>query len=300
MSKWIPNIEKKATEGAVLLGLLGHGISSSRTPRMHINEGQAQGIDIDYRLLDFAGRTDEPPLNEVLDKIQAAGFNGINVTFPYKQSVLPHLDVLSESVRAIGATNTIVFRDGERHGHNTDSWGFGESFRRGMANTIRDKVLLIGAGGAGSAVANALAMENIGQLLICDTNTNAAERLAHALNHSFGADRACAVTDLPDAAHHANGIVNATPIGMEKLPGLPLPTECIQAHHWVADVVYFPLETELLAAARAKGCRVLSGAGMALFQAVRAFEHFTNLPANPTRMQATFDHWPSGLNDGGR
>ncbi|MEH6833131.1 MULTISPECIES: shikimate dehydrogenase [Falsihalocynthiibacter] len=300
MSKWIPNIEKKATEGAMLLGLLGHGVSSSRTPRMHINEGQAQGIDIDYRLLDFAGRTDEPPLNEVLDKIQAAGFNGINVTFPYKQSVLPHLDVLSVSVRAIGAANTIVFRDGERHGHNTDSWGFGESFRRGMANTIRDKVLLIGAGGAGSAVAKALVMENIGQLLICDTNTDAAERLAHALNHRFGADRACAVTDLPDAAHLANGIVNASPVGMEKLPGLPLPTECIQAHHWVADVVYFPLETELLAAARAKGCRVLSGAGMALFQAVRAFELFTSLQANPTRMQATFDHWPSGLNDGGR
>ena len=91
------------------------------------------------------------------------------------------------------------------------------------------------------------------------------------------------------AAGEANGIVNCTPVGMEKHPGLPLSAAAIDPRQWVADIVYFPLETELLRAARAQGCRSLDGSGMAVFQAVRAFELFTGRPADPNRMKATFD-----------
>ena len=202
--------------------------------------------------------------------------------------MIPYLTDLSENAHAVGAVNTIVFSGGGRRGHNTDFWGFGESFRRGLPGVKRDVVLMIGAGGAGAAVAAALLDAGVQRLMIRDTNEGSARRLVTALEGRFGAGRAEVVTELAFAAE-ADGIVNASPVGMEKLPGLPLPAELIEARHWVADVVYFPLETELLATARAKGCAVLPGSGMALFQAVRAFELFTGLPANPERMRATFE-----------
>ena len=273
----------------VLVGLLGRGISASRTPRMHMAEGRALGLDYDYRLIDLAESEAEPPMEVLLNELESAGYRGVNVTYPYKQSVIPHLTDMSVNARAIGAVNTIVFRDGARSGHNTDYWGFGESFRRGLPGVKRDAALLLGAGGAGGAVSAALLSEGIGRLMIHDTTRAKAVSLVQSLNQRFGAGRAEVCSDPMIAAARADGIVNASPVGMQKMPGLPVPESAIEARHWVADVVYFPLETELLAVARAKGCSVLPGSGMALFQAVRAFELFTGLPADPSRMQATFD-----------
>ena len=286
---WMPDIGRDDTGDRVLVGLLGHGISASRTPRMHMEEGRAQGIDYDYRLIDLEGMEPAPDVSLVLADLAEAGFSGLNVTYPFKQAVIPHLDHLSSRARTVGAVNTIVFRDGQRFGHNTDCWGFAESFRRGLPGAARDVVLLLGAGGAGSAVATALLGEAVGRLLIHDPDVAMAKRLAHNLAGRFGPERAEVTHDLARAAAQADGIVNASPVGMEKLPGLPLPADVIATRHWVADVVYFPLETALLATARARGCAVLSGAGMALWQAVRAFELFTGRPADPARMQASFD-----------
>lgn len=289
--QWMPMLENPSAEhdSHVLVGLLGHGISSSRTPRMHMDEGKAQNLDYDYRLIDLADYQPAPPIEDVLAQIEAAGFRGLNVTFPYKQAVLPHLTALSENAQAVGAVNTVVFRDGGRFGHNTDYWGFAESFRRGLSGVAQDAVLLIGAGGAGGAVAAALLGCGVGKLLISDTNPSSAQRLVETLCIRFGQERAEVATDLAAASTLVDGIVNTSPVGMEKLPGLPLPAALITSRHWVADIVYFPLETALLTAARDKGCRVLPGSGMAIYQAVRAFELFTGLPADPTRMRATFD-----------
>ena len=276
---------KCGESGAVLVGLLGRGIAASRTPRMHMAEGAAMGIPYDYRLIDADLAGDDIDLTRVFSRLRDAGYDGINVTFPFKQAVMPLLDGVSDSASAVNAVNTVVFRDGVANGENTDWWGFRESFIRGLPGAKRDRVLLLGAGGAGGAVAQALADEGAQRLLIHDLDP----AKAAALSVRLGSGRAEAVGDLAAAAATADGIVNTTPVGMTKLPGMPLPVEMLTPRHWVADIVYFPLETELLRIARAKGCQVLPGSSMAVFQAVRAFQHFTGLAPDEGRMEAAFN-----------
>lgn len=267
------------------LGLVGRGIGLSRTPAMHEAEAAEQGLSCRYDLIDTDGQSDEQ-LSTILDRAEAEGFAGLNITFPYKQDVISLLDNVSNAAQRVGAVNTVVFKSGRRFGHNTDFWGFSESFRRGLPDVRLNTVLLIGAGGAGGAVAHALSDAGAERILISDTRMEAAEALAAAVCSAGGQAEAAPELDL--AAARADGIVNATPMGMIKLPGTPLPPACLTAAHWVADVVYFPLETALLKAARAVGCRTLTGEGMAIFQAVRAFELFTGRSADLDRMRATF------------
>ncbi len=249
---------------------------------MHEAEAEAHGLPCTYELLDTDAGT-EDDLAAILSRAEAEGFAGLNVTYPYKQAVMEHLDQVSDAAGRIGAVNTVVFRDGGRFGHNTDFWGFSESVRRGLKDAPMDRVLLLGAGGAGAALAFALADLGVSRLMIADTRPGAAEALAEAVGGP-----AEVVEDVTEAVRIANGIVNATPVGMAKLPGTPIPPAQLEPRHWVADIVYFPLETELLKVARDRGCRVLSGAGMAVFQAVRAFELFTGRTADADRMRQTF------------
>jgi shikimate dehydrogenase len=204
---------------------------------------------------------------------------------------MDHLDALSDNARAVGAVNTVVFRDGRRTGHNTDLWGFAESFRLGLPDAATGHVLLLGAGGAGVAVAHALADCGVTRLSILDRDAGRAETLARQVAVNRPGCDAAATADAAAlfAGDRPDGVVNATPVGMAKLPGTAIDTALLRPDQWVADIVYFPLETALLAAARATGCRVLPGSGMAVFQAVRAFELFTGRPACPDRMKATFD-----------
>lgn len=274
---------------AFVVGLIGRGIQMSRTPAMHEAEGAARGLSYVYRLLDAdAMGTSPPSLTELLRFAEYFGFSGLNVTYPYKQEILPLLDELSDNARQVGAVNTVVLRNGRRRGHNTDVWGFAESFRRGMAGAKRDDVLILGAGGAGAAVAHALLDCGVGRLLVSDVDAARADALSARLSARFGAGRAAPARDAAEAAKSADGIVNATPVGMDKLPGMPLPPAAIEPRHWIADIVYFPLETQLLREARRKGCRTLSGEGMAIFQAVRAFELFTGIKPDVDRMRAAF------------
>jgi shikimate dehydrogenase len=113
--------------------------------------------------------------------------------------------------------------------------------------------------------------------MVYDTNTERARGLVDDLNARFGAGRAEAVVDAAAAAQAAQGIVQATPVGMDSHPGLPMPIEALRPDHWVADIIYFPLETAFLRQARAKGCRTMDGSGMAIFQAVGAFQLFTGM-----------------------
>lgn len=273
----------------MLVGLIGQGIRLSRTPLMHESEGRAQGLPYIYRLLDTDCMGDPPPsLDELVRSAERFGFCGFNVTFPYKQEILPLLDELSPTARDLGSVNTVVLRDGRRVGHNTDMWGFRESFRTGMSGAARDSVLLLGAGGAGVAVAFALLEIGAGRLLVHDVDKVRADALVARLTARFGGGRAELAGDVARAVRRADGIVNATPVGMSKSPGIPLPATLLRATHWVADIVYVPLETELLSRAREVGCRTLSGEGMAVHQAVRAFEHFTGIAPDADRMKATF------------
>jgi len=278
----------------ITIGLVGRGIASSLSPLMHEREGQRLGLDYRYHLIDFdrLGLADAD-LPAILAEARELGFSGLNITYPFKQAVLPLLDDLAPDAAAIGAVNTVVFEPGRSIGHNTDCWGFAESFRQGLPDVARKQVLQLGSGGAGAAVAQALLQCGVERLAIYDTDPARARILATRLRDQLGAD-AHVADDVAAAAALADGIVNATPVGMTKMPGLPIDAALLQPRHWVADVVYFPLETELVRLAYARGCDVLPGGGMAVYQAVRAFELFANIKPDAATMAATFRAAVSG------
>lgn len=278
-----------------LLGLIGAGIQASRTPGMHELEGDALGLRVLYRLIDLERLGLGPEaLPELLLAAERLGFSGLNVTHPCKQAVLAHLDELAPEAAALGAVNTVVLRDGRRTGHNTDCFGFAEALRRGLPGAPLDRVVQLGAGGAGAAVAHALLGVGVGELLVHDLVRERAEALVARLAAHGGAGRIALAPDLARAVRSASGLVNTTPVGMAAYPGLPLPKDLLRPELWVADIVYFPLETELLRTARTLGCRTLDGAGMAIFQAVRAFELFTGRTPDPERMRRHFDRLGNG------
>jgi len=275
----------------VLVGLIGAGIQASRMPALHQAEGAAQGLGYIYKLIDLTvlGLT-EAALPELLTAARRFGFAGLNVTHPCKQAVVPLLDGLSEDARIIGAVNTVVFGpDGRATGHNTDVSGFAEGFRRELSDAARERVVQMGAGGAGAAVAHALLGLGVGRLELVDTDRTRAERLARELCRRFGAGRAAPADSAEVAIAHADGIVNATPVGMEKYPGTPVEVRALRRGLWVVDIIYFPIETELLRQARALGCRTMGGGGMAVFQAVDAFRLFTGIEPDAERMLRHFE-----------
>jgi shikimate dehydrogenase len=279
----------------VLTGLIGRDILASRSPWLHEQEADAQGLRLLYTLLDFSARGwTDTALPEVLDSAQHLGFAGVNVTFPFKQAILPYLDALSPGAQRIGAVNTVSFADGKRTGFNTDVTGFSESFTQSLPDAALTCAVQLGAGGAGSATAQALLESGVQRLIIFDSEPQKCLALVKKLKAEFGNSRAAAGDDLARAARIADGILNATPVGMTKLPGLPLPAALIEPRHWVADIVYFPLETELLREAKHRGCRTLNGSGMAIHQAAGAFEIFTGLQADRERMQKSFVDFVSG------
>lgn len=279
-----------ASRASFLVGLIGAGIQASRTPALHEREAAEQGLEYEYRLLDLdLLGMDAEDLPELLATAERAGFAGLNITFPCKQSVVPLLTDLSEDARALGAVNTVVLREGRRIGHNTDWWGFAEGFRRGLPGAALERVVQLGAGGAGSAVAHAALTLGVRRLELFDLEPARARQLAADLSARFGAGRAVAGESLDVAMAETDGLIHATPTGMAKHPGLPLPAELLRAQIWVAEIVYFPLETELLRTARALGCRTLDGGGMAVFQAVEAFRLFTGITPDAERMRRHFE-----------
>jgi shikimate dehydrogenase len=272
-----------------LLGLIGAGIQASRTPSMHETEAAQHGLRCDYRLIDLETlKVGAEVLPALLDQAEADGFAGLNITYPCKQSVIGLLHELSDDARAIGAVNTVVFANGRRIGHNTDWWGFAESLRRELPDVRMDGVAQLGAGGAGAAVAHAALTLGARNLAIFDLDANRARALAENLCVRFGPHRAVVGRDLPAAMARADGLIHATPTGMAKFPGLPLAPELLRSAHWVAEIVYFPLQTELLREARGLGCRTMNGSGMAVFQAAEAFRLFTGIDPDAQRMQRHF------------
>jgi shikimate dehydrogenase len=274
---------------SVLLGLIGSGIGLSRTPALHEAEAGALGLRGVYRLIDLTrlGLGAEA-LPELLQAAERMGFDGLNITYPCKQAVIPLLDALSDEARALGAVNTVVLRGGRRVGHNTDCSGYAEGFRRQLPDVPLGRVVQLGAGGAGSAVAEAMLAMGTGRLTLFDQDPARAAALAEGLCGRHGPGRAEAGTDLAAAVAAADGLVHATPTGTAAHPGLPLPARLLHPRLWVSEIVYFPLETPLLRAARALGCRTAHGGGMAVFQAVHAFRLFTGLEPDAARMEAHF------------
>jgi len=280
-----------AASRKVLVGLIGEGIQGSRSPAMHEEEARNVGLSLHYQLIDLvrAGRSiDALPL--LIEAAQVMGFAGLNITHPCKQAVLPLLDDLSDDAQAIGAVNTVVFDGRRRVGHNTDWSGFAMPFRTRLGDAARERVVLFGAGGAGAAVAHAVLTLGARDLSIVDPDAAKASALAANLGSRFKDARVHVAGAVRDEVSKADGLINATPIGMTGHPGSPLDPAWLRESQWVAEIVYFPLETELLRAARSRGCRTLDGGGMAVWQAVGAFKLFTGVEPDAVRMEQHFRH----------
>jgi len=281
---------RRSAQGAkALVGLIGSGIQRSLTPAMHEEEARHHGLRLHYQLidLDVTGATVDA-LPTLISAVRTMGFAGLNITYPCKQAVIPLLDDLSEEARAMGAVNTVVNRGGKLIGHNTDGSGWSWGFSRILPNADLGRVVLLGAGGAGSAIAHAVLRLGARQLTVVDSDGPRAAALAQSLNSLYGAGRVGSTTDVTAALAPATGLIHATPTGMDKLPGLPLPEALLRPELWVAEIVYFPLDTALLKAARSRGCATVNGGTMAVGQAIGAFELFTGLKADPARVEAHF------------
>ena len=275
----------------LLVGLIGANIQGSLSPALHEDAFAAAGIAGHYHLMDLdhlPGRR----LDDLLSAVRTAGFAGVNITYPCKEAALALVDAVSPEARQIGAINTVTFdRHGRATGHNTDRIGFRRSFEETLGRTDAvqgRKVLLVGAGGAGRSAAFALLDLGAECLLVHDKDSTRAEDLVAGLVIQFKRPCGLAAPDVATALSHVAGVVNATPVGMLGNPGNPVPMERVERQHWVVDVIYTPLETELIRAAREKGARVLGGGGMCVHQASEAFRLFTGLAPDVARMRRTF------------
>jgi len=271
------------------IGLIGAGIQHSSSPSMHVEEGKALGLSISYELLDFDQVQGGPErLAALLDDAERRGFSGLNITYPSKQAVIPLLHDLAPEARALHSVNTVLFRNGRRVGHNTDWWGFAESFRRDMSDVNTENVVLVGAGGAGAAVGYAMLKLGSRMLTVHDMDGARAAALVQRLSELFPDRRIKVCRELASALSNANGLVHATPTGMRKYPGVPVPVELLRPPLWVSEIVYVPLMTELVVTARKHGCRTLDGGGMAVYQAAMAFKLFFEVEPDIQRMLRRF------------
>ena len=280
-----------STDESFVVGLIGSGVTPTLSAPLHEREADHQGLRYIYRPVDL-DMIDRPAgdVGVLLQQARDLGFNAFNITHPCKQLVIDHLDEISDDARQLGAVNTVLFREGRMIGYNTDFSGFGTGLAAGLPGAELGTVVQLGAGGAGSAVAYALLQRGVGTLRLTDVDPDRARLRVAALRALFPDRRIDAITvgDLPTALADADGLVNATPIGMHQHPGLPLDAALLHARLWVADVVYRPMETELIVAARAAGCRVLDGGHMAVGQAVDAFALITGIAPDAARMRAHF------------
>jgi len=269
----------------LLLGLIGAGIQRSMSPALHEEEGRHHGLRVHYQLIDLEGaRSDALPL--LIQAARVMGFAGLNITFPCKQAVIPLLDSLSAEAKAIGAVNTVV-REGDRLvGYNTDASGWSWGFRRALPKADLSRVVLLGAGGAGAAVGHAALALGVAELSIVDVDPSRAAALADNLRSHFPARKIAAAS--LDAMRTASGLIHCTPTGMAGHPGMPLDERLLRPALWVSEIVYVPLETQLLKAARRVGCATADGGHMNVGQAIRGFQLFTGLQADAARMEAHF------------
>ena len=273
----------------VLCGLIGAGIQRSLSPALHEQEARHHGLRLQYRLidLDVAGVGVEA-LPGLIADARIEGFAGLNITYPCKQRVMPLLDALSEEARAIGAVNTVV-REGDRLvGYNTDASGWSWGFRRALPRADLSRVVLLGAGGAGAACADAVLRLGAAQLVVVDQEAARATALVERLSGHFPKSRVSAAADAAAALPGATGLIHATPVGMAKHPGMPLAEALLHPAMWVSEIVYVPLQTPLVQAARRIGCATADGGHMNVGQAIGAFKLFTGRDADPARMELHF------------
>ncbi|MFN3937035.1 MAG: shikimate dehydrogenase family protein [Gemmobacter sp.] len=257
----------------LLLGLIGDNIAASRSPLLHVLAGRQNGLAVRYDRLVPAERG--LGFEALFDHARTAGYRGINVTYPYKERVVGLVAVPDPLVRAVGAVNTVLFDAEGPTGHNTDHSGFMAAYRGLRGDAGPGRVLMIGTGGVGRAVAFGLVALGAAELRLVDRDAAKARALAADLR-AAAPGLAVAVSDSAEAAAEgAQGLVNCTPVGMVGLGGTPLPRAAMDGAEWAFDAVYTPADTRFLTDAAAAGAAVLSGWELFFWQGVHAWALFS-------------------------
>jgi shikimate dehydrogenase len=277
--------------GRYLVGLIGEGIEASLTPPMHEAEARAMGLEYEYRIFDLIelGRP-AADVGAILTEAESAGFTAMNITHPCKQLVLDLVDELDTDAAHLRAVNLVVFDDDRLIGYNTDWMGYRDGLLAGLPGASFEHVVQIGCGGAGAATAYALLSEGAERLDLWDVDHVRAEDLAARMRTHFPAQRIAtlAPADLPGAIASASGVVHATPMGMLHHPGIAFDLALLREGAWVSDVVYRPLETELVRQAAERGHPVLDGGRMAVGQACASLRIITGMVPDRDRMEQHF------------
>ncbi len=284
-----PSTHQGTAPSKALVGLIGAGIQASLTPGMHAAEARHHGLALHYQLIDLdVSKVGSEKLPLLIEATKLMGFAGLNITYPCKQAVIPLLDSVDDEAKVMGAVNTVVIRQGRATGHNTDGSGWAWGLKRSLPSADLSRVVLLGGGGAGAAIAHAVLRLGAKHLTVVDRDATKLAALALTLNDVYGKGRVAITDNAAEALPRATGLIHATPTGMDKVPGMPIEASLLHAGLWLSEIVYSPIETALLKAARAKGCATVDGGGMAIGQAVGAFRLFTGLEPDAARMDANF------------
>ncbi|MCY4654712.1 MAG: shikimate dehydrogenase [Dehalococcoidia bacterium] len=265
----------------LLAGIFGYPIRHSISPAMHNAAFAHRGIDAVYS--DWETTPDD--LAAGVSSLRGEDYMGANVTVPYKQAVMEHLDEIDDLATRIGAVNTIVNRDGRLMGSNTDALGFINSLRSEAGITVAGlEVALIGAGGAARAAAYALADERATSLAIANRTVERAESLADEISQTGLEANAFSIDsrEFLSACGRADLIVNSTSVGMLHGPAegkSPIPVAVINSESVVYDMVYNPPDTPLLADAESAGARCVGGLPMLVYQGAAAWSRWTGREA---------------------
>ncbi len=279
-------------ENVTPFALLGHPVGHSLSPAMHNAAFKTLGLRAHYDLIDV-----EPgDVPRVVEELRKLGFGGLNITIPHKEAAYRFLaakHALSDAAQLLHSVNTVVFRpDGSLLGDNTDAPGFLDALKESFRASPRGKrILLLGCGGAGRALALTCAMQGAESVLVADVNLAARRRLLLALRHAAPGLPVAGISleRARTAARDCDLIIHATPVGMK--PGDPslLPAEAFRKGQLVFDLIYNPAVTPLLATARAAGARAANGLGMLLHQGARAFHLWTGRKAPVASMRTALE-----------
>ncbi len=270
------------TGKAKLAGVIGWPITHSRSPQLHGFWLERHQIDGAYVPLAIAPEN----FDMALAGLAAAGFRGLNVTLPHKLAAYAACDTIDDNARRIGAVNTIVFdENGKPHGSNTDAFGFVENIRQNSSWNAGGVAVVLGAGGAARAVCVALIDAGVTEIRVLNRTRERADALARDLGRPLTvADWSHRAAVLADATM----LVNTTSLGMTGQPPLEIDLAALSEKAVVNDIVYVPLETDLLAAARARGNETVDGLGMLLHQARPGFEAWFGVKTEVTEELRNF------------
>jgi len=266
------------------LGLIGDNIAQSRAPQLHRLAGTQHAIEVTYDLLVPAQRNQD--FDGVFNACRREGYRGINVTYPYKELAASRVKITDERVAAMGAINTVLFNDGGPIGFNTDYSGFIRAFRNSGAARQPGTCCIIGAGGVGRALAFALVTLQAREIRLFDRDSNRAQALAADLRTLAHTGAITTHSSSAQAVEGADGVMNATPVGMVGMEGMPLDKALISGFHWAFDAVYTPVDTAFLRACKQSGAHVITGYELFFFQGVDAWAHFSSKSVNEATLRA--------------